>query len=71
MPVKVKVPNNWTQISSTQKVKRYYTPVTTKLISELKEARERKQMVVNDFQFKVRSCLCSETCSCRYRLDPP
>ncbi|GAA6001069.1 mismatch repair ATPase MSH6 [Rhodotorula paludigena] len=53
VPVKVKVPNNWTQISSTQKVKRYYTPVTTKLISELKEARERKQMVVNDFQFKL------------------
>ncbi|TNY21923.1 muts domain V-domain-containing protein [Rhodotorula diobovata] len=53
VPAGVKVPNNWTKISGTQKVNRYYTPETTRLISDLKEARERKQMVVNDFQFKL------------------
>jgi hypothetical protein len=41
-------------MSGTQKVNRYYTPETTGLISDLKEARERKQMVVNEFQFRVR-----------------
>ncbi|GAA6051780.1 hypothetical protein JCM3770_004968 [Rhodotorula araucariae] len=53
VPVKIKVPNNWTKISGTVKVNRYYTPETTRLIADLKEARERKQMVVNDFQFKL------------------
>ncbi|GAA5837892.1 hypothetical protein JCM9279_004059 [Rhodotorula babjevae] len=53
VPVGVKVPNNWAKISGTQKLNRYYTPDTTRLISDLKEARERKQMVVNDFQFKL------------------
>ncbi|BGP39629.1 DNA mismatch repair protein msh6 [Rhodotorula kratochvilovae] len=53
VPVKVKVPNNWTKISGTVKFNRYYTPETTRLIADLKEARERKQMVVNDFQFKL------------------
>ncbi|GAA5901645.1 hypothetical protein JCM6882_006031 [Rhodosporidiobolus microsporus] len=53
VPNKIKVPKNWTKISGTQKVSRYYTPETTRLIADLKEARERKQMVVNDFQFKL------------------
>ncbi|GAA5834783.1 hypothetical protein JCM11251_003661 [Rhodosporidiobolus azoricus] len=53
VPVKIKVPSNWTKMSGTQKVHRYYTPETTRLIADLKEARERKQMVVNDFQFKL------------------
>ncbi|BGP15722.1 DNA mismatch repair protein msh6 [Rhodosporidiobolus nylandii] len=53
VPIKIKVPSNWTKISGTQKVGRYYTPETTRLIADLKEARERKQMVVNDFQFKL------------------
>lgn len=59
VPVGVKVPNNWAKISGTQKLNRYYTPDTTRLISDLKEARERKQMVVNDFQFKVRPVVLS------------
>jgi len=66
VPVGVKVPNNWAKISGTQKLNRYYTPDTTRLISDLKEARERKQMVVNDFQFKVRSSPCALT-----HLVPP
>ena len=41
-------------MSGTQKLSRYYTPETTRMIADLKEARERKQMVINDFQYKVR-----------------
>lgn len=40
-------------MSGTQKVSRYYTPETTRLIADLKEARERQQMAINDFQYKV------------------
>ncbi|GEM07599.1 DNA mismatch repair protein MSH6 [Rhodotorula toruloides] len=53
VPVKVKVPNNWTKMSGTQKVHRYYSPEIAKLVAQLKEARERMQMVVNDFQYKL------------------
>ncbi|KAJ8294900.1 DNA mismatch repair protein msh6 [Rhodotorula toruloides] len=53
VPVKVKVPNNWTKMSGTQKVHRYYSPEIARLVAQLKEARERMQMVVNDFQFKL------------------
>ncbi|GAA6023217.1 hypothetical protein JCM10207_004484 [Rhodosporidiobolus poonsookiae] len=52
-PVKYKAPSSWTKMSGTKQVNRYYTPETTKLIADLKEARERKQMVVNDFQYKL------------------
>lgn len=53
VPKDAKVPSNWTKMSGTQKLSRYYTPETTRLIADLKEARERKQMVINDFQYKV------------------
>ncbi|GAA5881916.1 hypothetical protein JCM16303_003463 [Sporobolomyces ruberrimus] len=53
VPTKHKVPNNWTKITSTQKVNRYYSPEVQRLVSALKEARERKGMVVNNFQFKL------------------
>ncbi|GAA6021689.1 hypothetical protein JCM8202_004312 [Rhodotorula sphaerocarpa] len=53
LPNSVKVPDNWTKMSGTQKVGRYYTPKTTRLIAQLKEARERKQMAINDFQYKL------------------
>ncbi|GAA6018493.1 hypothetical protein JCM11491_006423 [Sporobolomyces phaffii] len=53
VPVKHKVPNNWTKMTSTQKVNRYYSPEVSRLVTSLKEARERKGMVVNDFQFKL------------------
>ncbi|GAA5880636.1 hypothetical protein JCM3774_000560 [Rhodotorula dairenensis] len=53
VPNSVKVPSNWTKMSGTQKVARYYTPETTRMIADLKEARERKQMVINDFQYKL------------------
>ncbi|GAA6027763.1 hypothetical protein JCM8097_008022 [Rhodosporidiobolus ruineniae] len=53
VPVKLKAPSNWAKISGTKALNRYYTPETTKLVSKLKEARERKQMVVNEFMYKV------------------
>ncbi|GAA5966543.1 hypothetical protein JCM3765_000953 [Sporobolomyces pararoseus] len=53
VPNKHKVPNNWTKMTSTQKVNRYYSPEVSRLVTSLKEARERKGMVVNNFQFKL------------------
>ncbi|GAA5982227.1 hypothetical protein JCM10908_004792 [Rhodotorula pacifica] len=53
IPNRIKVPSSWTKMSGTQKLSRYYTPETTGMIADLKEARERKQMVVNDFQYKL------------------
>ena len=40
-------------MSKTKDFKRYYSPESTRLVQQLKEARERKVAVVNDFQFKV------------------
>ncbi|KAM0755699.1 DNA mismatch repair protein Msh6 [Meredithblackwellia eburnea MCA 4105] len=53
VPVKVKVPGNWTRMSNTKEFNRYYSPELEQRIQELKEARERKQAVLNDFQFTV------------------
>lgn len=36
-----------------QAVNRYYSPKVESLVKQLKEARERKQLVVSDFQYKV------------------
>lgn len=44
-------------MSNTKDFNRYYSPDITRLVQELKEARERKTAVVNDFQYKVRSLL--------------
>lgn len=40
-------------MSNTKDFNRYYSPEVAKLVQNLKEARERKTTVVNDFQFKV------------------
>lgn len=40
-------------MSSTKDFNRYWSPEVTKLVQELKEARERLGTVVNDFQFRV------------------
>ncbi|GAA5904211.1 mismatch repair ATPase MSH6 [Sporobolomyces salmoneus] len=53
VPNKHKVPGNWVKMTSTQKVNRYYSPEVSRLVTSLKEARERKGMVVNNFQFKL------------------
>lgn len=64
VPAKVKVPSNWTKMSSTKAYNRYWSPEVTRLVSELKEARERKTAVVNDFQYKVSL---AHTCDARSR----
>ncbi|KAK4055994.1 DNA mismatch repair protein msh6 [Microbotryomycetes sp. JL221] len=53
VPVNVKAPSNWTRMSATKAVNRYYSPKVESLVKKLKEARERKQLVVSDFQYKV------------------
>lgn len=53
IPAKMKHPSNWTKMSSTKDFDRYWTPKIERLVQELKEARERRTTVVNDFQFRV------------------
>ncbi|SDA02255.1 BZ3501_MvSof-1269-A2-R1_C50g00263 [Microbotryum saponariae] len=53
VPVKIKAPSNWTKMSSTKDVNRYWSPEVTRLVTKLKEARERKQTVVNEFHLRV------------------
>ncbi|KAH9248239.1 hypothetical protein BASA81_014121 [Batrachochytrium salamandrivorans] len=43
VPVKVKVPADWTVMSNTKAVNRYYTPKSRDLITEMIEARERRE----------------------------
>lgn len=51
-------------MSGTQKVHRYYSPEIARLVAHLKEARERMQMVVNEFQFKVSGLQTRESTQC-------
>ncbi|EPS42150.1 hypothetical protein H072_3901 [Dactylellina haptotyla CBS 200.50] len=44
-PVKVKVPDNWMQMSATKQVKRYYSPEGKAKVRELQEARERHAQI--------------------------
>lgn len=53
LKTRTKVPGNWVKMSSTQAFDRYYSPEVEKLVKQLKEARERKQTVVSQFQFTV------------------
>lgn len=41
-------------MSNTKDFDRYYSPAIETLVQELKEARERRTAVVNEFQFRVR-----------------
>ncbi|KAF3147528.1 DNA mismatch repair protein msh6 [Orbilia oligospora] len=45
VPVKVKVPDNWMQMSATKQVKRYYSPEGKAKVRELQEARERHAQI--------------------------
>jgi DNA mismatch repair protein MSH6 len=47
VPAKLKVPNSWNQMSSTQQVKRYYFPELKGLVRKLEEARETHTQIVN------------------------
>ena len=53
LKAKTKVPSNWVKMSSTQQFDRYYSPEVEKLVKQLKEARERKQTVVTEFEYEV------------------
>ncbi|KAI9825878.1 MAG: DNA mismatch repair protein msh6 [Thelocarpon impressellum] len=49
VPAKVKsVPKNWSQMSATQKVKRYYTPDLKALVRQLQEAQETHGQIVKE-----------------------
>lgn len=49
VPVKVKgIPKDWSQMSATQAVKRYYTPELRVLVRELQEAQETHGQIVKD-----------------------
>lgn len=54
VPKGTKVPKDWTAMSTTKDLDRYYSPAVAKLVQELKEARERQTTVVNDFALEVR-----------------
>jgi DNA mismatch repair protein MSH6 len=48
VPKKVKVPNNWDQMSATAKVSRYYTPELRKLVRALQEAQETHGQITRE-----------------------
>ncbi|KAF1830967.1 DNA mismatch repair protein Msh6 [Decorospora gaudefroyi] len=48
VPKKVKVPNNWDQMSATAKVTRYYTPELRKLVRTLQEAQETHGQITRE-----------------------
>lgn len=53
VPVKVKVPSNWTKMTGTKDKSRYWNREVEKLVGELKEARELKDQAGQVFRFKV------------------
>ena len=57
---KVKVPNDWRQMTKTKAVTRYYTPKSEKLIRQLKEAKETQTALRNAFQGKLVSSRCTD-----------
>ncbi|KAI9715476.1 MAG: hypothetical protein M1812_005952 [Candelaria pacifica] len=48
VPIKVKVPKTWDQMSATQKVKRYYNPELRSLVRQLQEAQETHGQIVKE-----------------------
>lgn len=49
VPVKVKgIPKNWSQMSATAKVKRYYSPELRSLVRQLQEAQETHSQIVKE-----------------------
>lgn len=48
VPKKVKVPNNWDQMSATAKVTRYYSPELRKLVRALQEAQETHGQITRE-----------------------
>lgn len=50
VPVKLKAPNDWTLMSKTQAVNRYYSPALRKLVNDILEARERADEAMRTFK---------------------
>jgi DNA mismatch repair protein MSH6 len=48
VPCKVKVPSSWSQMSATQKCKRYYNPELRGLVRRLQEAQETHGQIVKE-----------------------
>lgn len=48
VPVKLKVPHDWQQMSATAKLKRYYTPELRVLVRQLQEAQETHGQIVRE-----------------------
>lgn len=54
VPNKIKnIPNDWQQMGSTSKVKRYWSPEVRKLVRELLEQRELHKMVCETLKFRM------------------
>ncbi|KAI9301123.1 muts domain V-domain-containing protein [Cunninghamella echinulata] len=53
VPKDIKVPNNWTTMSSTSKVNRYWNPTLRQLIPEYKEQLEVKNAFTKNFATEV------------------
>ena len=55
VPAGTKVPKDWTKMSNTQALNRYYSPESSKLVDKLKEYKERRDQASKVFQYKVRA----------------
>ncbi|KAJ9605187.1 DNA mismatch repair protein msh6 [Cladophialophora chaetospira] len=53
VPLKIKVPKDWDQMSATASVKRYYFPELRALVRKLQEAQETHSQVVKDVKAKL------------------
>ncbi|KAI5288733.1 DNA mismatch repair protein msh6 [Ascosphaera aggregata] len=54
LPTKIKdVPKNWSQMSATKQVKRYYSPELRAMIRELQEAQEIHSQIVRDLRRRI------------------
>ncbi|KAG2172300.1 hypothetical protein INT43_004842 [Umbelopsis isabellina] len=54
-PKDFKAPKEWTRLSATGKLSRYWTPTIRKLVTEYKEALETKNSIVKSFTSRVYS----------------
>ncbi|KAI5295946.1 DNA mismatch repair protein msh6 [Ascosphaera acerosa] len=54
VPAKIKdIPRNWSQMSATKQVKRYYTPELRAMIRGLQEAQETHSQIVRDIRERI------------------
>ena len=53
VPVSVKVPSNWRQLSATSKVRRYYSPEVERKVRELLEAQETHKDAIRSLEERL------------------